>query len=88
VATLYRCPTPSDWLCPCGKVARALRDHGIEYEQVRVPLRRGSRPEIEALTGQRRVPVLVIDGEVIPDSKRIVENLDYRARGRGRAASD
>ena len=83
MATLYRCPTPTDWLCPCGKVARALARHGIEHEQVRVPLRRGDRPEIEALTGQRRVPVLMIEGEVIPDSRRIVENLEHRARRHG-----
>lgn len=83
MATLYRCPTPTDWLCPCGKVARALNRHGIEHEQVRVPLRRGERPEIEALTGQRRVPVLVIEGDVVPDSKRIVENLEHRAHRRG-----
>jgi glutathione S-transferase len=88
VATLYRCPTPTDWLCPCGKAARALSRHGIEHEQVRVPLRRNRRPEIEALTGQRRVPVLVIDGEVIADSKRIVENLEHRARTQARASSD
>lgn len=85
MATLYRCPTPTDWLCPCGKAARALRSHGIEHDQVRVPLRRGRRPEIEALSGQQRVPVLVIDGEVIPDSKRIVENLEWRARRSGAA---
>jgi glutathione S-transferase len=87
VATLYRCPTPTDWLCPCGKAARALSRHGIEHEQVRVPLRRDRRPEIEALSGQRRVPVLVIDGEVIADSKRIVENLEHRARRDARAGA-
>lgn len=87
MATFYRCPTPTDWLCPCGKVARALRSHGVEYEEVRVPLRRRERPEIEALSGQSRVPVLVIGGEVICDSKRIVENLNYRATtGTGRPA--
>ena len=32
VATLYRCPTPTDWLCPCGTVARALRREGIAHE--------------------------------------------------------
>ena len=87
MATLYRCPTPTDWLCPCGKAARALSRHGVEHEQVRVPLRRDRRPEIEALSGQRRVPVLVIDGEVIADSKRIVENLEHRARADARAAA-
>ena len=81
MATLYRCPTPPDWLCPCGKTARALRRHGVHHEQVRVPLRRRDRDEIEALCGQRRVPVLVIEGEVIADSKRIVEHLEHRAAG-------
>ena len=78
MATLYRCTTPTNWLCPCGKVARALAHAGIEFEQVVVPQRRSQRPEVEALTGQRRVPVLVIDGEVICDSRRIVEHLEFR----------
>ena len=81
VATLYRCTTPTDWLCPCGKVARALRREAIAFEQVAVSLRRSRRPEVEALTDQRRVPVLVIDGEAICDSRRIVEHLEY-CRGR------
>jgi len=78
VATLFRCAAPTDWLCPCGRVARALRREGIPFEQVRVPLRRSRRDEVEALTGQRRVPVLVIDGEAICDSRRIVEHLRHR----------
>jgi glutathione S-transferase len=78
VATLYRCTTPTNWLCPCGKVARALRREGIQFSEVRVPQRRSRRPEVEALTGQRRVPVLVIEGEAICDSRRIVEHLKYR----------
>lgn len=82
MATLYRCNTPTNWLCPCGKVARALRRDGIEFAEVVVPQRRSRRPEVEALTGQRRVPVLVIDGEAICDSRRIIEHLAFR-RGRG-----
>jgi glutathione S-transferase len=78
VATLYRCSTPTNWLCPCGKVARALGREGIDVTEVRVPQRRSRRPEVEALTGQRRVPVLVIDGEAICDSRRIVEHIEYR----------
>ena len=76
--TLYRCSTPTNWLCPCGKVARALEREGLQFEQVVVPQRRSRRPEVEALTGQRRVPVLVIEGEPICDSRRIVEHLEYR----------
>ena len=81
MATLYRCPTPTNWLCPCGRVARALAREGIPFEQVRVPQRRGRRDEVAALTGQLRVPVLVLDGEAICDSRRIAESLDF-ARGK------
>jgi glutathione S-transferase len=79
MALLYRCTTPTDWLCPCGRVSRALKREGIAFDQVAVPQRRSRRPEVDALTGQKRVPVLVIDGEAICDSRRIVEHLRWRA---------
>jgi glutathione S-transferase len=88
VATLYRCTTPTNWLCPCGRVARVLRREEIRFDEVRVPQRRTRRPEVEALTGQRRVPVLVIDGEAICDSRRIVEYLEYRRTKTGSKAAD
>jgi glutathione S-transferase len=78
MATLYRCSTPTNWLCPCGRVARVLKRDGIAFQEVVVPQRRSRRPEVEALTDQRRVPVLVIDGESICDSRRIVEHLQER----------
>jgi glutathione S-transferase len=73
---LYRCRTPTDRLCPCGRVARELRRRGIEVEERRV--RKGEREEIDALTGQDRVPLLVIGDEAICDSRRIVEHLRWR----------
>jgi glutathione S-transferase len=78
VATLYRCNTPTNWLCPCGRVVRALRRDGIEFDVVVVPQRRSRRPEVVALSGQKRVPLLVLDGEVICDSRRIVQQLALR----------
>ena len=43
-----------------------------------MPFRKGDRTEIEELTGQRWVPVLVHgDGQVIHDSHRILEYLDW-----------
>src|SRR3982750_4477309 len=56
-AVLHRCRTPTNWLCPCGRVARELRKHAVEHETVRVPMRRADRSEVDALTGQRTVPV-------------------------------
>lgn len=75
MATLYRCRTPTDWLCACGRVARELKKAGVPYEQIRLPTRKSDRPEIEELTGQRLLPVLVDGEEVIHDSHRIVEYL-------------
>jgi glutathione S-transferase len=74
-AVLYRCRTPTDRLCPCGRVARELRHRGIEVEERRVT--RGERNEIDELTGQDRVPLLLLGGEAICDSRRIVEHLRW-----------
>jgi len=76
MATLYRCKAPTDRVCNCGKVARRLRARGVDYEVVRVPLRKRNRPEVAELTDQRSVPVLVDGDEVICDSHRIVEHLE------------
>jgi glutathione S-transferase len=75
---LYRCPTRTNVLCPCGAVERRLRKLKLEHRTERVPYRRSARPEIEELTKQRRVPVLVDGDEVISDSKRIRQYLDFR----------
>ncbi len=72
---LHRCPVPTDWLCACGRVARELNRLGVEHTQVVEPLRRGKRDAVDEISGQRVVPVLEIDGEVICDSRRILERL-------------
>ncbi len=74
---LYRCPTPTNFLCPCGAVARRLRKLGVEYRTERVPYRRVDRPEIVELTKQKRVPVLVDGDEIVHDSKRILQYLEH-----------
>jgi glutathione S-transferase len=76
VTVLYRCKAPTNLVCRCGTVARRLRSLGIDYDEVRVPFLKRDRPEVEELSGQRWVPVLVHDGEVICDSHRILEHLD------------
>ncbi len=76
---LIRCPTPTDLLCPCGAVSRRLRKLGIEHRVERVSYRRrGARPEVEELTGQSRVPLLIDGDEVIHDSRRILEYLEWK----------
>jgi glutathione S-transferase len=64
---------------PCGRAAKALDDRGHEYEWRKVkggtlklwtwPSRANDRAVIEQLSGQRAVPILVLDdGEVIVGS--------------------
>jgi glutathione S-transferase len=77
VAILYRCKTPTDWLCPCGKCARRLRAAGVAFDEVRVPALKRDRDEVDELTGQRFVPVLVDGDEVVHDSHRIVEYVEF-----------
>ena len=83
MAVLYRCKAPTDRICRCGTVARKLHQLGIDYGEVRVPYRRRDRLEVIDLTDQDRVPVLVDGDQVIHESHRIVEYLNWSAaRGR------
>jgi glutathione S-transferase len=64
---------------PCRRVQEALRAKGIEYERViaahgnPIPfLRKGSREELRAATGDTRLPTLKLaDGTVIKGSRSI-----------------
>jgi glutaredoxin len=74
---------PAPLAHPCGRAAKALDDADLPYQHRMVrggkfklwtlPKRAHDREEIERLTGQRDVPVLVLDdGSVIVGSGRIV----------------
>ena len=82
---LYRCRTPTNFLCPCGAVARRLIKLDLDHRTERVPYRRSDRPEIVELTKQNRVPVLVDGDEIVHDSKRILQYLEH-APPQGRQA--
>lgn len=72
---------------PCRRVQEALRAKGIEYEKViaahghPIPfLRKGSREELRAATGQTGLPALKLpDGTVITPSRAILAWVDERA---------
>lgn len=85
---LYVCwgtmQTPRPGGHPCHNAYKALREAGHDPEVVRVHglgigprflhVTTSGRREVEELTGERTVPVLVTDdGEAIRESKRIVE---------------
>jgi glutathione S-transferase len=69
---------------PCARAAKALDDAGLSYELKHVkggvlklwtlPKRARDRAEVERLSGQRAVPILVLDGgEVVTGSGAIVQ---------------
>lgn len=85
---LYVCwgtfPTPRPGGHPCANAYNALRDAGYEPEVIKVKglgigpsflqLETEGRKEVEKLSGQKVVPVLVTDdGEVVNESERIAE---------------
>ena len=76
---LHRCPTTfaKTGGHPCWKVQKALDEQGIEYEMVKGPIRKSKRDELEALSGQRKYPVIEFpDGEVYHDeSKAMAERI-------------
>ena len=74
---LHRCS--NEWAKlsghPCWKVQKALDEQGIAYEVVKGPLRPGKRDDLEALSGQRKYPVIEFeDGRVYrAESKDMAE---------------
>ena len=77
----FRSPRPGGH--PCGNAYRALREAGHDPELVKsyglgifpdALNKTAGRQEVKRLTGNSWVPVLVTDdGEVVQDSKKIVE---------------
>ncbi|RLM71502.1 glutaredoxin [Halorubrum sp. Atlit-8R] len=66
--------------CPyCAKVKTKLSELDLEYESVMVPRSHSDRTEVEEVSGQTGVPVLVDEDhgiEGMPESDDIVEYLE------------
>ncbi|SEO53686.1 Glutaredoxin [Halogranum amylolyticum] len=66
--------------CPyCAKVKNKLADLGLEYESHLVPRSHSERTEVEAISGQTGVPVLVDEEhgvEGMAESDDIIEYLE------------
>jgi glutaredoxin 3 len=63
--------------CPfCRRVKNELDRLGLDYEAVDADA--DGRDEVIRLSGQRAIPILTIDDEVIVDSSRIIRELRSR----------
>jgi len=86
--TLYVCHGDDEGpkIHPCRRVQEAMREKGIGYEKViaahgnPIPfLRKGSRDELEAATGSKKLPALKLpDGTVLIHSKAILRWVDQQ----------
>jgi glutathione S-transferase len=86
--TLFVChgDTGGPRVHPCRRVQEAFRAAGIEYDKViaahgsPIPfLRKGSRDELHAATGSRKLPALKLaGGTVLIQSKAILEWIDQQ----------
>jgi glutathione S-transferase len=82
IPTLYVCHGDEGGpkIHPCRRVQEALHAAGIEYEKVIAAhgsplpfLRKGSREELQAATGTKKLPALKLpDGTVIANSRAIL----------------
>ncbi len=45
----------------CWKVQKALDEQGVEYEVVKHGYGKGKRPDVEALSGQPKLPVIELE---------------------------
>ena len=74
---------------PCRRVQNALREKGIDYDKVvaahgnPIPfLRKGSRDDLEAATGDKKLPTLKLpDGTTIKHSKAILAWVEEQPSG-------
>ena len=82
IPTLYVCHGDDGGprMHPCRRVQEALREAGVEYEKIvaahgsPIPfLRKGSREELRAATGDTKLPTLKLtDGTVMTHSRDIL----------------
>jgi glutathione S-transferase len=89
IPTLYVCHGDEGGprVHPCRRVQEAFKAKGIEYEKVIAAhgsplpfLRKGSREELHAATGERKLPALKLpDGTVITHSRAILSWVDQQA---------
>ena len=64
------------WKCPwCAAARQGIANVEAEVELVEVPYPREERDELEAVSGQRKVPVLVDGDQVVIGSREVVRHM-------------
>ena len=79
-----QCALYHRWKCPwCAAARQAIENVSAPVELVEVPYEREERDEVDGVSGQRRVPVLVNGDTVVVASRQIVRHLYATYGGAG-----
>ncbi|WP_049985106.1 glutathione S-transferase N-terminal domain-containing protein [Halobellus rufus] len=74
--------------CPyCAKVTSKLEELGLEYESVKVPSAHSERTEVEEVSGQTGVPVLVDEDNGVEGMSESDDIVAYLEETYGNAAN-
>jgi glutathione S-transferase len=67
----------TEW-CPAShRVRQRLTELGVSFIAHQVAVEFDARLELEAATGQKTIPILVADGEIVSGEDAILSYLDY-----------
>ena len=67
----------TEWCPGSNRVRQPHTELGLTYLVHQVPVEPDSRTELDAATGRRSIPVLVLGGEVIDGERAILDYLDH-----------
>lgn len=66
----------TEW-CPAGHgVRHRLTELGLSYLTRQVPVQREARSELQSLTGEAEIPVLIADGQIVRGEQAILSYLN------------
>ena len=71
----------AEWCPYCAQVRAKLTELQLDYRTINVPRPHGERGEVEAISGQTYIPVLVDGATVLDDEDAIIPYLEENYRG-------
>ena len=68
----------AEWCPYCARVRKKLTDLLLDYKNVNVPRDHGSRHEVQEVSGQTSIPVMVDGDVVLDDDDDIIPYLEQK----------
>jgi len=68
----------AEWCPYCARVRKKLTDLLLDYKNVNVPREHGARGEVQEVSGQTSIPVMVDGDVVLDDDDDIIPYLEQK----------